>query len=136
MANKAHESLAAVAAAYLAGSGDIVPCSRGDAIRRLELTNQIFCSDLRLEGVIAGDKPSVLISQPWAHPADPRCPLPSSTEICDFMASLGFERVADAPFEWFIKSDRIQVFDARPDNFIKSKDGVVPIDLVVSQTRR
>jgi hypothetical protein len=208
MANTTHGSLAADAAAYLAGSGDIVPRSRGDALElrrqserlrqwaqdsghlidytppsdasrsrgaehevffhqeanrvfkrtypgtfgsiltergvrrtatpyfylcRLELVNQVFMSDLRLEGITEGDKPSVVISQPWAHPADPRSPLPSSTEIRDFMMRMRFEPVADAPFEWFRKSDGVHVSDARPDNFIKTIKGVVPIDLIISK---
>ena len=98
---------------------------------RLELVNQVFGSDLRLEGVTRSDKPSIVISQPWAHPADLRCPLPSSTEIWEFMTSLGFDPIPDAPFDWLRKSEGLRVSDARPDNFIKTAEGVVPIDLVI-----
>jgi hypothetical protein len=100
---------------------------------RLELINQIFSSDLRLEGVTAGDAPSVITSQPWAHPADPRSPLPSLSEVREFMVSLGFEPIHDAPFDWFRASDGIRISDARPDNFIKTEYGVVPIDLIASR---
>ncbi|MEW6159368.1 MAG: hypothetical protein AB1813_18230 [Verrucomicrobiota bacterium] len=100
---------------------------------RIELTNQVFGSDLKLEGVTKGAKPSIIISQPWAHPADPRSPLPSSVEVESFMISLYFEPVADTPFEWFRKVDQVRVSDARTDNFIKSKSDVVPIDLIVEQ---
>ncbi len=208
MANGTHEDLAADAAAYLEGCGDIIPRSRGDAVeirrqsdqlqqwaeetghlidyappagaarsggaehevffhqqdnlvfkrthpgtfgsvpterglrrtatpyfylRRLELKNEVFGSNLRLEGVTRGDKPSVVTSQPWAHPADLQSPLPCLTEIRDFMTRLSFEPVADALFEWFRKSDGVRVSDARPDNFIKTKGSVVPIDLVISK---
>lgn len=208
MASRTHEDPAADAAAYIAGSGDIVPSCRGDALeqlrqsellsrwaqethhvinycpppdapttkgtehevffhqqadlvykrthpgtfgsiltevglrrtatpyfylRRIELTNEFFDSDLRLEGVTLGDKISIVISQPWAHPADPSRPVPSDAEVGDFMSRLGFERVANTKFEWVSKSNRLRVSDARPDNFIKSKDGVVPIDLVVGR---
>jgi hypothetical protein len=102
-------------------------------LRRLELTNEFFGSDLRLECVTAGDQTSIVISQPWAYPANPNDPCPSLDEIYDFMTKLDFEPVADAPFEWFRKLDRVRVSDARPDNFIRSKKGVVPIDLVVSK---
>jgi hypothetical protein len=102
-------------------------------LRRLELTNQVFASDLRLEGVTTGDKTSIVISQPWAYPADLRNPLPSSAEIRGFMVSLGFEPVADSPIDWFRKLDGIHVSDARSDNFIKCQEGLVPIDLIISQ---
>ena len=93
--------------------------------------NQVFGSNIRLEGVTLGDKPSIVISQPWAHPDNPRNPLPSSAEIRDFMTKLGFESVANSPFEWFRKSEGVHVLDARPDNFIKTIAGVVPIDLII-----
>lgn len=208
MAREPHEGLAAEAAAYLAGSGDVLPLSRGDAselrkqsaklcqwaqaagrlndytppagapqtrgaehevffhererrvfkrthpgtfgsvlterglrrtatpyfyLRRLELINQVFDSDIHLEAVTTGDNVSIVISQPWAYPADPKNPLPTSKEIFDFMTSLGFEPVNDAPFDWFRRADKLRVSDARPDNFIKSTDGVVPIDLIITE---
>ncbi|PWU09830.1 MAG: hypothetical protein C5B50_26600 [Verrucomicrobia bacterium] len=94
--------------------------------------NRIFDADLRLEGVTDANELSIVTSEPWAQPADPRRPLPSSEEIASFMSDLGFALVPGAPFEWFRTRDRVRVSDARPDNFIKSKRGVVPIDLVIS----
>src|SRR2546421_3316389 len=41
MAGETHESLAANAAAYLAGSGDFVPCSRGDALELRRQSEQL-----------------------------------------------------------------------------------------------
>jgi hypothetical protein len=81
---------------------------------------------------VGGEKASIVISQPWAYPADPKNPLPSPREIYEFMTSLGFKHVEETHYEWLKKSEGIRVSDARPDNFIKSKEGVVPIDLVVS----
>lgn len=100
---------------------------------RLSLVNQVFSSDLRLEGVTQGDQPSIVTSQPWAHPADPQKPLPSSVEVRKFMKSLDFNPVVDSPVEWFRTSDGVRVSDARTDNFIKSSEGLVPIDLVVAK---
>src|SRR5258708_7556440 len=64
---------------------------------RLELLNEVFGLDMRLEGVTGDEKLSVVISQPWAYPADPRSPLPQPGEIQQFMTSLGFEP-ADRPY--------------------------------------
>ena len=36
-------------------------------------------------------------------------------------------------YGWQRKADAITILDARPDNFILSPEGVVPIDLVISQ---
>jgi len=47
------------------------------------------------------------------------------------MTGLRFERVEDSPIDWTKKSDGSRVSDARTDNFIKSKEGVIPIDLIV-----
>lgn len=33
--------------------------------------------------------------------------------------------------EWFRKLDGLRVSDARPDNFIKSHEGLVTIDLII-----
>jgi hypothetical protein len=35
-------------------------------------------------------------------------------------------------FGWYREEDGITILDARPDNFIKSSQGVIPIDLVIS----
>ena len=78
-----------------------------------------------------GEQPSIVISQEWAHPADEKDPLPSDAEVDAFMTGLRFERVEDSPIDWTKKSDGIRVSDARTDNFIKSKEGVIPIDLIV-----
>lgn len=98
---------------------------------RIILVNEVFGSDIQFEGVIGGDNASVVISQPWAHPADQNSPSPSSEEIYDFMTKLNFEPVADSPYDWIRKSEGILVSDARPDNFMKTPDGIIPIDVVI-----
>ena len=99
---------------------------------RLELLNEVFGLDMKLEGVTGDELLSMLISQAWVHPADPRNPLPSPAEIAEFMCGLGFEPTS-RPYEWHRKADEVLVSDARPDNFIRSKLGVVPIDLIASR---
>jgi hypothetical protein len=111
-------------------------------LRRLELMNRIFNADLRLEGIVLGksliigaqgEKPCMVISQPWYRAADPTNPHPSETEITTFMESLGFSLQKESYFGWHNKEKGIMVLDARRDNFINSFEGVVPIDLVVGK---
>ncbi len=110
-------------------------------LRRLELMNRVFDSDLRLEGVAfgksliigeQGEKPCMVISQPWIRAADQNNPYPSEKEIEQFMKLLDFAPMKGSYFGWHRKKDGVTIRDARPDNFIKSSEGVVPIDLVIS----
>ena len=110
-------------------------------VHRLALMNRVFNSNFRLEGIlparsliigVAGEQPSIVISQPWIRPADPQHPHPSGKEIAEFMESLGFTELTRSYYGWQRKEDGITILDARPDNFIKSSEGVVPIDLVIS----
>jgi hypothetical protein len=111
-------------------------------LRRLQLMNREFCSDIRLEGIIlakslllfsTGLQPSLVISQPWHRPANPLHPHPSEDEIREFMEALGYAKLERSYFGWFKDQGRIRVVDARPDNFIKTESGVIPIDLVISE---
>ena len=107
---------------------------------RLALMNQVFCSGLRLEGVAFGTslllgqhglQPCLVISQPWIRAGDPANPHPTDSEIEAFMRSLDFEPLPGSYFGWRRPADAVVIVDARRDNFIKSSEGVVPIDLVV-----
>lgn len=100
-------------------------------LRRIALMNQVFGSDIRVEGITPGDKPSIVISQPYYKAADPASPHPSPDEIARYMYSRGFEPLPDVPDAWSRESDGIFAYDTRPDNFIKTTKGVVPFDLVV-----
>lgn len=111
-------------------------------LRRLELMNQMFGSDLRLEGVTfgkslligaPGDLPCLVVSQPWIDAGDENNPHPSETEIAAFMRSLGFSPLLELFYGWSNEEKGVVVLDARPDNFIHSTAGIVPIDLVISR---
>jgi hypothetical protein len=52
------------------------------------------------------------------------------------MESLGFVQVTRSYYGWHRREDAITILDARPDNFILSPEGVVPIDLVISEAFR
>lgn len=49
------------------------------------------------------------------------------------MEAMGFTEKPGSYFGWFKKDEKITVVDARRDNFIKTGDGVIPIDLVISE---
>jgi hypothetical protein len=111
-------------------------------LHRLLLMNQVFDAGLRLEGImlgksliigVQGEQPSIATSQPWIRPADPQRPHPTNAEISEFMESLGFVQITRSYYGWHRKADAVIILDARPDNFISSPEGVVPIDLVISQ---
>ena len=106
---------------------------------------ELFGVDLRLEGVGLGpprssseepERPYIVISQEWIDALDAEEPSPSEQEISDFMMSLGFTRMEDSCYRWRRPSDQpgepsLIVLDTKPDNFIKSAHGVVPIDLII-----
>jgi hypothetical protein len=54
-------------------------------------------------------------------------------EVAEFMKFLGLVVLSRSYFGWRRPQDQITILDARADNFIKSAEGVVLIDLVVSQ---
>jgi hypothetical protein len=74
-----------------------------------------------------------VISQRWIDALDEKSPHPSDKEIADFMVSLGFSRLEDSCYRWRRKSDGLIVFDTKPENFINSPAGVIPIDLLISE---
>ena len=63
---------------------------------------------------------------------DQKSPHPSDNEIDDFMQNVGFTKQQKSYFGW-IKED-IVIIDARVDNFIKTIEGVVPVDLVICRS--
>lgn len=109
-------------------------------LERLLMTNFVFDTDLRLEGVLLDklaayddgfNKPSIVISQEWIDAQDEYSPYPSEQEIRDFMEGLGFCLLPDCLTKW--KKDRVIVSDTREHNFIKSAVGLIPIDLMINE---
>ncbi len=100
-------------------------------LRRIILTNEVFHSEIKLVGITRGENPSIIISQPYAHPDDMENPIPSDEEIRAFMTSLEFESIDGTSLNWIRKADGIRVSDAKPDNFIKTQGKLTPIDLIV-----
>jgi|GEM_PF-236 len=109
---------------------------------RMALHIAIFGSDLKFEGIhvspeagiIIGqalDQPSAVVSQEWVHAADPEKAAPSFREIAAFMVDRGFTSVPNSFFGW-MRPDGLTVIDAKPDNFILTENGVIPIDLQIA----
>lgn len=112
-----------------------------DYLRRFDMHNVLFEDDVRLEGVIVSDQPSLLVgatspvslvvSQRWLVAADPDDPPPTAAEIATFMNDLGFESIPDSFFGWFSEAMSLVVLDAKPDNFIKTAAGILPFDVIL-----
>jgi hypothetical protein len=132
-----------------AGCFGVTPDPKGDQkaatpafyLHRIQLMNEVFRSDIRLEGLLMrqslligakGDQPSFVISQPWWTASDQRSPYPSEMEVADFMEKAGFKVAPKSYYGW--SKGNIAVIDARIDNFIKTAEGVVPIDLVICRS--
>lgn len=109
---------------------------------RMALHIALFGSDLRFLGITFSEgpgmligqtpgQPSAVVSQQWIQAENPALPHPSLEEIADFMESKGFSPVRKSFFGW-IRKDGIAVIDAKPDNFIITENGVVPIDLQIA----
>ncbi len=115
-------------------------------LRRFMMHNRLFQDDVQLEGVIVSDKPSLLvgaapggasivISQRWLVAADPERPHPTEPEIASFMEELGFDHIPDAFYGWFNENESLVVLDAKPDNLIKTSEGILPFDLLMLSLR-
>jgi hypothetical protein len=107
---------------------------------RQALQNEVFGSDLRLEGVNISERPSMIIgerpgspsfvvSQRFIIAADPHFPKPAEPQIAEFLQAHGFAPLPRSYFGSVRSADGVVLLDARVDNFILSTEGVVPIDL-------
>jgi hypothetical protein len=111
-------------------------------LERLELMNQEFPTDLRLEGIGLGKpgsgqsgelRPYMVTSQRLIEPADKNHPNPSEEDIHRAMVKLGFELLPHSCYNWFRLRDGIIVTDTKKFNFILSDEGILPIDLIISR---
>jgi hypothetical protein len=111
-------------------------------LRRFAIHNSLFQDDVRLEGIILSEKPSqligatpggvsIVISQRWLIAADQEAPHPNEVEIAAYMTERGFEFIPDSFFGWFNESSTLLLLDAKPDNFIKTSEGILPFDVML-----
>jgi hypothetical protein len=109
-------------------------------LSRMALQIAVFGSDLQLEGVTISEKPSMIIGQPSRQPSMvisqqwyERDGIATTEAIHDFLVEEGFRAVPSSYFGWYRFSDRVVIVDAKPDNFIKTSAGLIPIDLQMAQ---
>jgi hypothetical protein len=111
-------------------------------LQRLELLNQEFPTDLRLEGIGLGKpdfgdkeelRPYIVTSQRYIEPHDKENQNPTEEQIAARMTKLGFKLLPDSVYNWVRESDGIIVTDTRMPNFILSEEGIFPIDLIISR---
>ena len=74
-----------------------------------------------------------MVSQPFLVAADPMNASPPIERVAEFMQDEGFVEVPGSYFGWVRPGDGVAVVDAKPDNFILTEEGVVPIDLQMAQ---
>ena len=109
-------------------------------LTRMALHIEAFASDIRLEGVTISDKPSMIIGQPAGQPSiviSQRWYAKNGTatneDIHDLLVSEGFRAAPASYFGWFRPDDGVVIVDAKPDNFIQTPEGLMPIDLQMAQ---
>ena len=79
------------------------------------------------------DGTSVVVSQPWHEPADPACPHPSAEEMAECLHKFGFRQVS---LENWQRVDGIMARNVKPGDFVKTKDGVVPVDIWLDEPEK
>lgn len=107
---------------------------------RMALHIEVFASDIRLEGVTISDKPSMIIGQPSGQPSIVISQLwyekngvATNESIHDMLVEEGFRPVPSSYFGWYRPSDGVVIVDAKPANFIRTSEGLIPIDLQMAQ---
>ena len=101
---------------------------------RLILHNDEFGDDIRLEGFIDGDQPSILISQPdiSGSPAT-REEMEEQMFKFGYLPLIGTQLGKLGSISFYHPTRRIAMFDAHPGNFFRSRNITLPIDGIISR---
>lgn len=113
-------------------------------LHRMHLQNTIFQDDVLLEGAIVDSGPSMLIghppgglsfvvSQPWLEAADNAQQFPPEKKIHEFLCGIGFRPMLSSLYGWQSHDESLVILDAKPDNFIETAEGILPIDLMLAE---
>ncbi|MSU57401.1 MAG: hypothetical protein EXS35_04345 [Pedosphaera sp.] len=122
------------------------PASPLEYLERMQLQNQLFEDAIELEGVMFSSGPSLIIgqpaggisfviSQPWLEAVDPSDPHPADSAVAEYLSRRGFVTIPGAFFGWRRESDETVILDAKRDNFISTRAGILPIDLQIARLR-
>ena len=76
---------------------------------------------------------SLVISQPWLDAANPQNPHPNELEIIKLLKDRGFRQLIGSLFGWQQDDSQLVILDAKPDNFVSTEAGILPIDLLLTQ---
>ena len=95
---------------------------------RLDLQNQIFHDDIRLERIVANSgKPIIITSQPAIKGSSP-----IQAALDELMTGKGYEKLADGAY--YDEPSGLLIFDLFPRNAILAADGLIyPIDPVIQR---
>jgi hypothetical protein len=103
-----------------------------DYLERMRLMNAVFGDAVRVEGVRCGRTVAVAISQPLVKAARSAKPHPAREgPISKYMTAHGFVSLGYGA--WFHPAEKLMVTDATPDNFIVTRRGLVPVDLMIAR---
>ena len=127
------------------GQWKAVPASAAEYLHRVQLQNDVFADDARLEGVMWSVEPSLIIgrsagglsfviSQKWLEADDRARPHPDDQQVARYLRERGFVPIPGSFFGWIREQDNLVILDARTDNFILTAAGVLPIDLQMGRT--
>lgn len=75
----------------------------------------------------------IITSQPWREPADPASPHPSLEEMTECLQGFGFRQTN--LHEWRHVNGTI-AWNVKPGDFIKTKEGVAPIDVHLEDPKK
>ena len=76
------------------------------------------------------DGSSIITSQPWHEPADLSSPHPSDLEMRECLHRFGFAQVSSHDWK---NADGVVARGVRPEDFIKTKSGIVPVDVCLEK---
>ena len=117
--------------------GERIHATPVEYFQRMALYTRVFDDDVRFEGVILVGKkkyPCIVTSQPFVVARSMMLPYPMDEDIAEYMQRLRFTKNVRAEVAWKRESDGVECFDCKPANYIMTKKGAVPIDIIIRQT--
>jgi hypothetical protein len=128
----------------IAGKWEPTPALPSEYLTRLALQNELFADSIELEGFMISSGPSMIIgapsgglslvvSQTWLEAADNANQFPSEQQIRTLMEAKGFRLLFGSLFGWQNEPEQLVILDAKPDNFIATPAGILPVDLLIAE---